>query len=121
MARCLKCELKKEENEFRYYSFCDNCYQIEGGKELTRFRNIFRDYGQEIFCLRYPDAESQCSVSIPKDNEGKKKMIEEVKKNIGSGLESQEQWHKDKEGYKDNVRQLNQYASQILHFEKQYK
>jgi hypothetical protein len=125
--RCIICEQLKNESEFNhghFMDFCVTCKNREGNNELRRYRYIFNKCGVEIFCLRYPDALSTYSVSIPSDNEGKRKMLESVEEKINAKirfckkeLERENTKEQEKE-LSEDLFQSHQYKAQVINLQR---
>jgi hypothetical protein len=87
-------------------------------------------HGVEVFCLRYPDALSTYSVSIPDDNAGKKKMLEGIREKIDASIrfvtrEKEIEERKDAsskrcQGVSNDLFELYRYKAQVIQFEGKY-
>ena|SRR6266513_556125 len=130
--RCIRCEQAKDKSDFQhghYPEFCGNCHQNYRNNESRRFRYTFLAYGKELFCLKYDNDEATARslvVSIPSDNEGKKKLVKDIKKKVDEGLNfyvKEEEIEKNSERHAEvlaNIGQLESYYYQVRDFEKKY-
>ena len=130
--RCIRCEQVKDKSSFQHghhIEFCGDCHQKYRNSESRRFRYTFHGYGKELFALKYnndaPTAET-IIVSIPSDNEGKKKLVKDIKEKVDKGLDfyvKEEEMIKDEERHTEilaEIRQLEGYWDQVRSFEKKY-
>lgn len=126
--RCISCESLKDKDKFdsAHFRLCKACTEHPTDEELRYFENIFLDCGQELFCLEYPDAQSQLGITIPSDKEGKKSLIQNIKKRIEDKIEF---WTKERENSNSesktleanvSLHQLSIRKAEALGFEKRY-
>jgi len=127
--RCISCEQSKDKDEFNStnFRFCKTCERHATSDELRYFENIFLDCGQELFCLEYPDAKSQLGVSIPSDNEGIKKMLENIKKRVEDKtqfwLEQRDNSDSSSKTYREaevSLHQLKFRKAEVIDFQQKY-
>ena len=127
--RCISCEQSKDESVFDsvHFRLCKTCTKDVSDERLRYFENIFLDCGQELFCLEYPDAQSQLGISIPSDKEDKKKLIQSIKKRVENKIEF---WREVRDNSTSeskileadvSLHQLKFRKAEALDFEQKYK
>ena len=116
--RCIKCELVWDEENITYSQICKVCEEgVANNNERRRLWNTFCGYCKELFYIRYPEP-NHSGVTIPSDDEGKAKMIQEAKRKLGIGLKHKREWKEDMEEKNETSSQLyKEYVADIAQME----